>query len=448
MTLAECWRIILRLVAEHKRGGKLGYLQGMPGSGKTIVMLHFMLLMAHFDCGPLLWVARDNAPLISAGGYIAKLLPETINPLRDKVARAPGSNVQVEFVFDVSLENRRTLKDQPKLQLLVVTTGALQADSQRLFPFFTQWHRANFLIFDEAQGFGKAEDIITALLLRPEGMMMLIGDPQQPVGASPHRMMQRYLLQVVERKIGLRAPAVRHLNPEMVTSQLLQACSVCSMTALYEALLTANAIPHDDCAGALIDQCPEDSWAGWPALDFSYRLHPLVYLTLLHFFYGHLLIGRDNLEQCLGFIPPAVHTMVDAGLRSVVWKLPPVPTQSAPHTTDAQLARASSEAAWTTPRSSSSAGVNTDEACPVGTAESAVPTDAVQVLSIPVYLDTHKLDSHAPFDSQAWPLLVGLLAEVAAQVGADVTRQEPIGVILCFLDHLSPFVSKLKEKAA
>ena len=409
--------IIRRLAADHKRGGKLGYLQGMPGSGKTMMMLHFMLLMAHFECGPLLWVARDNAPLISAGGYIAKLLPEGSNPLRDKVVRVPSSSVPLEHPFDVSVEDRRTLKDKPKLQLMVVTTGSLQADSQRLFPFFTKWHRTNFLIFDEAQGFGKAEDIIAALLLRPEGMMMLIGDPQQPVGASPHKLMQRYIRQVTARKVGLRSARVRHLNPEKVTSQLLQACAATSLDDLYDVLLSTTTVPHDDNAAALIDQSPEDSWAGWPALDFSYRLHPLVYMALLHLFYGHLLSGRDTLEQCLGFIPPGVHTMVDDGLRSVLWK-----RQSS--STSGQAGAADSTSSGSSPAESSTA------------------------LSIPVYLDTHELDSHAPFDSQAWPLLVGILAEVAAQVGSQVTRQEPIGVILCFLDHLSPFVSKLKEKGA
>jgi hypothetical protein len=71
--------------------------------------------------------------------------------------------------------------------------------------------------------------------------------------------------------------------------------------------------------------------------------------------------------------------------------------------------------------------------------------DSKAALSLPVYLDTVGINTRAPFEVHAWPLLVGMLAETANQFGQQVTRDEPIGVILCFLSHLSPFVSKLKE---
>jgi hypothetical protein len=66
--------LLIRMLLEYKQGGKVGYMQGMPGSGKTYLLMHLVILMAHRNLGRILWVAKDNAPLLSAAKYVDQLL--------------------------------------------------------------------------------------------------------------------------------------------------------------------------------------------------------------------------------------------------------------------------------------------------------------------------------------------------------------------------------------
>ena len=195
----------------------------MPGAGKTFLLMHIFILLAHFQFGPALWVARENAPLQSAAAYVDQLLPESSNPLKRRFARMLASTEpRATTTIDVLYSQRSDKQvNHEGLQVLLGTVGTLSQDARRLWPQLSSFHKATLLVFDEAQGFGRYEDGLVLGMLADDGLLFLIGDPMQPVGAAPTPEARACLHELHCRRVGLRSTAIQHAPAQIVQEVLL-----------------------------------------------------------------------------------------------------------------------------------------------------------------------------------------------------------------------------------
>ena len=391
--------LLIRMLIEYKQGGKVGYMQGMPGSGKTFLLMYMVILMAHLKVGRILWVAKDNAPLQSAAKYIDQLLMGAEPSLKARFARTLSSLELVKASQIDILHKERQDKDifHGDIMVILATAGTLAVDARRYWPQFKHFHGACFMVYDEAQGFGKYEDGLALMMCGDDCILMMIGDPLQPVGAAPTATLKAILDAIKRRRLALRHRSLTHARVAEVRTAIRDRLQLLGMLKeadddLLAAVLHGNFTRHDDLAGCAIGTLESDCpLLPWTALDYSFRLHPFMYLLLLHLAYAHLLPAQlRTVEDCLGFIPDRVHELVDNGERSVATGLPTAPT-----------------------------------------------------LDIPFLIDTSELQPFAPFKLQVWPFLVAALASIAARLGDCTTASRPIGVLICFKIPMDAFEAKL-----
>ncbi len=69
--------------------------------------------------------------------------------------------------------------------VVLATAGTLAVDARRYWCQFNNFHEVCFMVYDEAQGFGRYEDGLALLMCGDDCILMMIGDPLQPVGAAP-----------------------------------------------------------------------------------------------------------------------------------------------------------------------------------------------------------------------------------------------------------------------
>ncbi len=76
---------------------------------------------------------------------------------------------------------------------------------------------------DEAQTQGRDEDILVTMTMHRADLLS-VGDPVQPIGASPMKSMQRLLDYVDQANLGIRQPGIRFLDPQDLLTEAQQYC--------------------------------------------------------------------------------------------------------------------------------------------------------------------------------------------------------------------------------
>ena len=98
-------------------------------------------------------------------------------------------------------------------QVSLITGGAWMADYRRCFSGLLSLPRPSLIWIDESQGFGRPEEALALTCLENHGSIWMVGDPVQPVGASPFILFRTWLADLTARRVGLAQEGVLYSTP-------------------------------------------------------------------------------------------------------------------------------------------------------------------------------------------------------------------------------------------
>jgi hypothetical protein len=120
----------------------------------------------------------------------------------------------------VPLNNRSQVAS--KLSCTLITAGSFAADVAKEYGPLSRLRKVHCLLFDESQGFGKADDAQLFPKMEDGGFVKFIGDPDQPGGASFEKLQKRLLKLLDKRHPAFRHPAMIADTAERMIQFLMQ----------------------------------------------------------------------------------------------------------------------------------------------------------------------------------------------------------------------------------
>jgi hypothetical protein len=136
---------------------------------------------------------------------IHSFLRDATDDIINLFAWLPGEDVGAAVDEPMVVPLRARNHFVPLLKCIIITTGSFAADLAKDYGPLSRMNMVTAIFLDEAQGFGKWLEAIILAKLRNGGFLHLLGDPEQPGGAS-HEELQKLLLAILEEK----APGFRH----------------------------------------------------------------------------------------------------------------------------------------------------------------------------------------------------------------------------------------------
>ncbi len=154
------------------------YTQGLPGAGKTTFISMVSILLVVLFKQSVVWAAHGQEALDSGIDMTTILLEDAWPEVRHQFIRLPGAYDTKKGDLVLTVDGRKCSKNSEfkNTKCFLITTGSMEATFANDYGPLHAIASANWFMIDEAQGFGRCEEMIATANISLNGRFWLVDD--------------------------------------------------------------------------------------------------------------------------------------------------------------------------------------------------------------------------------------------------------------------------------